>query len=88
MAKRTSPKFILDAIKKRTTQPHLIEQFGFLFLHPMLKVTSNIFFLLLIVVLSSCVEGVEEVWINDEASGYLDATYKLPKIALGQISDP
>ncbi|MGI9266913.1 MAG: hypothetical protein ACR2QY_05290 [Akkermansiaceae bacterium] len=54
----------------------------------MLKVTSNLFFLLLIVVLSSCVEGIEEVWINDEASGYLDATYKLPKIALGQISDP
>ena len=73
---------------KKDHSAHLIEQFGFLFLHPMLKVTSNLFFLLSIVVLRLCVERNEEVWINDEASGYLDATHKLPKIALRQISDP
>lgn len=74
--------------QKKAHSPRLTKQFSFLFIHPMLKVTSNLFFLLSIVVLSSCVEGDEEVWINDDASGYIVATYKLPKIALRQIGDP
>ena len=54
----------------------------------MLKLISNLFLLFSIVVLTSCVEGDEEVWINDDASGNIVATYKLPTIALRQIGDP
>ena len=54
----------------------------------MLNLISNLFLLFSIVVLTSCVEGDEEVWINDDASGNIVATYKLPTIALRQIGDP
>ena len=59
-----------------------------LFIPEMLKLISNLFLLFPIVVLTSCVEGDEEVWINDDASGNIVATYRLPTIALRQIGDP
>lgn len=86
MAKKSSPKSILDAIKKRTIHPHLTKQFSFLFINPMLMVKSKLILLLLIVVLSSCVKGIEEVRINDDTSGYIVTTYKLPRIALRKLA--
>jgi hypothetical protein len=39
-------------------------------------------------ILTSCVEGEEEVWINPDASGRFMAHYEIPSIALSQMSNP
>jgi len=41
-----------------------------------------------VLLLNSCIEGEEEIWINGDGSGRLIAHYSLPKLALKQIGDP
>ncbi len=52
--------------------------------HPL----SSLFILVIGMILSSCVEGEEEVWINADASGRFRAHYEIPKIALSQMAAP
>ncbi|MDA7866179.1 hypothetical protein N9062_00245 [Akkermansiaceae bacterium] len=41
-----------------------------------------------IIILTSCVEGEEEIWINEDASGHVVSHYEIPSIALRQLGDP
>lgn len=38
--------------------------------------------------LNSCLEGEEEIWVNLDGSGRLEARYQFPTIAMGQLGDP
>lgn len=48
----------------------------------------TLLFFLPFVALTSCVEGEEELWINDDASGHVVLHYKIPSIALRRLGDP
>lgn len=37
---------------------------------------------------TSCVEGEEEIWINFDSSGRMEARYELPSIAMRQLGNP
>lgn len=54
----------------------------------MLRGILILFLFLPITILTSCVEGEEEVWINDDASGHVVVHYEIPSIALTQLGDP
>jgi len=41
-----------------------------------------------LLLLSSCIEGEEEVWINQDASGRVKARYSIPPLAMKQIGVP
>jgi hypothetical protein len=47
------------------------------------------FFLLpllcLVVLLSSCIDGEEEIWIETDGSGGLEATYTMPKAFMEEL---
>ena len=41
-----------------------------------------------LVILHSCIEGEEEIWIDGDGSGKLRAHYRIPSIALKQLGEP
>ncbi len=49
---------------------------------------SHFFLFLTSVLLCSCIEGEEEIWIQPDASGRLRIHYELPQIALLQLPKP
>lgn len=48
----------------------------------------RLFQILPILLLHSCIEGEEEIWIKGDGSGRLIARYSLPSLALQQLGDP
>ncbi|MEN8848053.1 MAG: hypothetical protein ABF377_08285 [Akkermansiaceae bacterium] len=49
---------------------------------------AKIFLLLPLLLLNSCIEGEEEIWINLDASGKIRAHYEFPPALKAQIGDP
>ncbi|MEC8942451.1 MAG: hypothetical protein VYC95_06945, partial [Verrucomicrobiota bacterium] len=38
--------------------------------------------------LVSCIEGEEEIWLEPDGSGRIEATYKMPTAVVRKIGDP
>ncbi len=55
---------------------------------PMVAKLFRLFLILPILLLHSCIEGEEEIWIKGDGSGRLVAHYSLPSLALQQLGDP
>ena len=43
---------------------------------------------LLPLLLVSCIEGEEEIWLEPDGSGRIEATYKMPTVVAQKIGDP
>ena len=42
----------------------------------------------LCLVLSGCIEGEEEIWLNPDGSGRIEARYKMPSAVAKRIGEP
>lgn len=77
-----------DANKKKHTYTKIDEGAGLSLYQCVIRSIFHLLFFLPIAILTSCVEGEEEVWINDDASGHVVVHYEIPSIALTQLGDP
>lgn len=71
----------------------LFRRFSFSHSGPILRPVFRRFFLLILLALpaffaTSCIEGEEELWINLDKSGRVEARYEFPSVALKQLGDP
>lgn len=54
----------------------------------MLNKITKVLLTLSLFILNSCIEGEEEIWINQDASGRLVAHYSIPPLALSKLGKP
>lgn len=84
----TSLEMFADANKKKPAIVRIDETAGLPFYHKVFRCLIALLLFLPIAVLTSCVEGEEEIWINADASGRATARYEFPTKALEELGDP